>query len=265
MRKLFTVFAIVLFLAPLLGAKELTGFSVKAGGALLGLQASQENSFERLLYQSSYYGDEYLEMTETIAGGLGLGFAMELGYSINPSLEITANFGFGSKNLVADYYLNAPSRYYWRDFANDAVSTTAAFKATIIGLGVNFYPMTNGALSPYLGGGLAFFSASLQLAENVNYKDEYYYDHTIEITDVDFQEVTMSRVAPFFRGGFKAIINPTIGFYVEAAFYLAGTAEVQHPAKMDVPFYTSARKFEAPLVKVGLNTFALSGGLVLSF
>ncbi len=217
---------------------EPTGMATRGGGGMGlairpnlrigGMFASLQPGYD-WEYSFLYYGEDFV-IRDSVANGSGFGFDAEFGLFVIPYVEITAGFGMASKGLTGTYGLDVPNAYLWNDIATDTVTQTVNYKANFLSFGLNFYPMPDGRISPFLGLGGCSVSATMDLMEDITYTDTYTfpsYRHSIRINEVMISNEKLSKFGFYFRGGVKFLISPMFYVFAQGKFIMA-KVEVEH-------------------------------------
>ncbi|OGD24211.1 MAG: hypothetical protein A2Y56_05980 [Candidatus Aminicenantes bacterium RBG_13_63_10] len=219
------------------------GPGIHPGLRLGGMLASLKPGYD---WEHSFiYADEDLFFRESVANGTAFGFDAEFGVFVIPFLEITTGFSMASKGLTGTYEFEVPSIFYYNDYAKASTTETVNYKATYISFGLNFHPLPNGRISPYIGLGGCAVKATMDLWDEWQITDIYSSaeEHDVEINKNELSTEKLSKFGFYFQGGVKFMINRM--FYVFGQLkYVLAKAEKDHLMSR---YYPSAEKLRINL------------------
>jgi outer membrane protein W len=113
---------------------------------------------------------------------------------------------------------------YAEKFANSKISEM------MFNLGVNYYPLKNGRLQPFLGAGICYISAKMELLDDIFFVETFYLNktHDIEITEVKLSGKTIDTLGFYGKAGIDVAIFEALSVFAEGR-YLIAKKEVVHP------------------------------------
>lgn len=216
---------------------------------------------------SAPYLGEQLTIYDTMKKAESIGFSASLGYFMLPNLELVGGVGVTSKELSGIAGLDLPNMYYYNDIAHAEVAANRKTSQTILGFGLNYHLLSSGSFRPYMGTGVSYILAKVNLLKNFDYTDLYtsYYlwgvwigaDRLgLTIQNPEFEEVSLNKLGFHINGGVNINLGPSIAVYLEGK-YIFAKATTPHPIS------TAAGKSED--IEIDLGGAALNFGLKLFF
>jgi opacity protein-like surface antigen len=205
--------------------------SLRMGG-MYGSMAGYDYSF------SVTYYNEPLSFSESIAKTSAPGFHFELGVVLMKFFELTAGLNSYSKNMQGTYNLGLPNMYIYNDIVFDDETAEPSRKMTALDLGVNFHPLQRGPIRPYLGGGVSFVTAKVDLLEDIRYRETIYsdYSHTMTITEIQLVNKSVKKTGFYIRGGLYINVFGPVFVFAEGKYLIAKT-DVLHPLTSSLSGY----------------------------
>lgn len=199
-------------------------FNLGAGGLVNFIEGYDwEYSFSYLDEQASY--------TDSAEKSMGIGFDLGFGIFVMPNIEITGGLNYlFPKSRTTTYVIDLPSEYFYNDNAQGDTEADTKYSAIILNFGLNFHPVTEGSIRPYLGAGISYIMAKMELMDDLWYIDHYDgLDHTyIEITEVELTEESLSKLGFNIRAGANLEIADNIFIFGEARYIIAKKT-IPHP------------------------------------
>ena len=232
--------------------KQAMTFNIGLGGLFHLIQAGYDYEYTFIAYE------EQAKISDSLENASGIGFDLGLGFFAIPSVEITAGINYVSKSLAGTYGFDLPNMFIWNDIAHSEATADAKFTAMIFNFGFNFHFMTEGSVRPYAGGGISYVNAKMDLVEDMMYRETFYSDwsHTIEITEVQFTEESISKLGFNIKVGANFAISDNIFIFGEGRYIIA---------KKEIPHPLTSQVFEDEVIDIDLGGASFILGVKLGF
>lgn len=219
-------------------------FSLNVGG----MMSSISQGYDFLLDD---FGGNDAEWTEAVAN-IGGKFGFDIGVSIfypASQLEIYVSGNTYGGTALGDYRLSVPAIWEYPASAHTLTEVESDFKATVLNIGVAFYPTVNGKIKPYLGVGLSNVTGKMDLLNKISveeYLEDIYYetwdgwnynwwyerDYNVAVTGVGFTEDSETVWGFHAKAGVNFEVAKNISIFIEGR-YLSAKVEFERP---DVDF-----------------------------
>jgi opacity protein-like surface antigen len=205
-------------------AAKATKISLRLAAMYYLIQAGYDYNY------SFFYRNEISTIYDSAENANAVGFDVGIGVFATPNIEITGSVAYYSKSLTGNFGWSVPNPYFYGYYASDEIATSPSLKETILGIGINFYPVTDGVIQPYLGVGACYILGSMDLVEDAVYTETILPDstHSIEINSVQFEETKINNVGISATAGVNCIITKNVTLFAEGNYYIA-SSDVLHP------------------------------------
>jgi opacity protein-like surface antigen len=159
-----------------------------------------------------------------------LGFQVGLGFHVLKNIEIDLGFNYLSKTLEGFYAMDFPNWQKLDNIAYGEKTVDSKISEMMFNLGVNYYPLITGRLQPFLGAGISYISAKMELLDVIFFIEKFFLDktHEIEITDVKLSGKTVDTLGFYGKAGVDVEVSEALSIFGEGR-YLAAKKEVAHP------------------------------------
>ncbi len=141
-----------------------------------------------------------------------------------PKLELTADVVILSMNAWNEFVINVPSPFRSNNSSEDDSGQDTHFKETAFLLGINYFPVIDGKLSPSFGLGGVYASGKFDMAEDYSYSeiiDEGQQNHTVNITSINYQEKNLSMFGFFVRAALDYRILKDLDLFIGVNYIYA--------------------------------------------
>jgi opacity protein-like surface antigen len=204
-------------------------FNIGAGGLLHMIEAGYDWEYTFMIYS------EEAAITDSAENATGFGFDAGFGVFPMPNIEIIGGLSYVSSSLDAIYGFDLPNMFLWDDIAHAETQEEAKYSALMLHLGFNFHPVIEGSVRPYLGGGISYITAKLDMMQDMVYQETFYSDwtHTIEITEVEWVQETLNKLGFNVRAGANFQVANNIYIYGEGRYIIAKTT-IPHPLLVEI-------------------------------
>jgi opacity protein-like surface antigen len=159
-----------------------------------------------------------------------LGFQVGLGFHVLKNIEIDLGFNYLSKTLEAFYAMDFPNWQKLDNIAYAEKTVDSKISEMMFNLGVNYYPLITGRLQPFLGAGISYISAKMELLDDIFFIEKFFLDktHEIEITEVKLSGKTVDTLGFYGKAGVDVEVSEALSIFGEGR-YLVAKKEVAHP------------------------------------
>ena len=205
------------------------------------------------------YPPEYGRGNDTVGKSpiFGPDFGIGLSYkNVTLTLSVIPFLG----NFKGTYNLSTPSMWFYNNIAADSIVAPSKISGISLLADLKYTIPLGRAFQIYLGGGVRFFSADLELPNNIIFMEYYvrgpdysYGVHTLDITKIDFAPVPLKVLGWSALGGTEFTPASHFWIFLEAR-YQTGKKDVTHP------YYSSLDTTAAP-VHLDLSGVAFSFGI----
>jgi hypothetical protein len=209
-------------------------FNIMAAGMFFMTQEMSDHEY-------SFYWparDEDFRIFDYYESSIGIGFGGGLGIFITPNIELTGSFIYFSKSSWGEIGIDVPNEWFYDSYASDIAETEPNVKKMIFSGGINIHPLTSGPLDIYIGGGGSYIKATVDLLYDARYEESPWppilnTQHTVEITEVFFEETDVSTFGFHGRAGININFGSNISFFGEGRYILAKAKDVEFPFNPD--------------------------------
>lgn len=207
-------------------------FNIMAAGMFFMTQEISDHQYSFL------YRSEDFWIFDKYESSSGIGFGGGLGIFITPNIELTGSFIYYSKPSWGELGIEVPHEFDWDSYATDIIETEPNVKKMIFSGGINIHPLTSGPLDIYIGGGGSYIKATVDLLYDARYEESPWppilnTQHTVEITEVFFEETDVSTFGFHGRAGININFGSNVSFFGEGRYILAKAKDVEFPFNPD--------------------------------
>jgi len=191
-------------------------------------------TFDKDVYWHEYgfpFRNETFAVKDYLQGEESLGVTGGVGLFVFPKIEITGDVVILSKNAWNEFVIKVPSPFRINNSSEDDSGQDTKFKEMIFLLGINYFPVIDGKLSPSFGLGGVYASGKFDMAEDYSYSetiDEGQQNHTVHVTSINYQEKNLSMFGFFVRAGLDYRVLKDLGFFIGASYIYAQKA-IEYP------------------------------------
>ena len=159
-----------------------------------------------------------------------LGFQLGVGFHVLKNIEIDMGFNYLSKTLENFYAMDFPNWQKLDDIAYAEKFANSKISEMMFNLGVNYYPLKNGRLQPFLGAGISYISAKMELLDDIFFVETFFLNktHEIEITEVKLSGKTIDTLGFYGKAGIDVAVIEALSVFAEGRYMIA-KKEVEHP------------------------------------
>jgi hypothetical protein len=198
-------------------------------------------------------GQDRLDRGQIMGLDLGVGLAYK---NISLALSVVPFSG----NFNGNYSLSIPSMWFYDLIAAGSIKAASKFSGTSFGADLRYTLPLGRALHVYVGGGVRFFAAQLELPQDIVFMEYFYRSpdfsygvHTLTITEVKFTPVSVQALGGTAVGGVE--FTPASHDWIFAEMrYQTGKKDVPHP-------YYSRLDSTVPPVHLDFSGLAVSLGI----
>lgn len=207
-------------------------FNLMGAGMFFMTQEIADHQYSFLYRSEDFWVFDYYESSS------GIGFGGGLGIFITPNIELTGSFLYYSKPSWGELGIEVPHEWDWDSYASDTVETEPNVKKMIFSGGINLHLLTSGPLDIYIGGGGSYIKATVDLLYDANYDETPWppvplTPHTVEITEVFFEETDVSTFGFHGRAGININFGANVSFFGEGRYIMAKAKDVEYPLDPD--------------------------------
>jgi outer membrane protein W len=213
--------------------------------------------FNQMGYDAAYVWPIYNEdgeIRESAYNQNAFGFQLGLGFYILKNIEVEVGFHYVAKTLEGFYALSFPNQKKYYDIAYAEKTANPKISEMMFNLGLNYHFLKEGRLRPYLGAGMSYVNAKMDVVEDIEFNETFFADntHSIEITNVLFTGKTMNMLGFYGKAGIDFDVSGVISIFGEGQYLLA---------KQDVPLPLATKISGTEVLLEGIN---LGGASVLA-
>ena len=200
-------------------------------------------------YAAGYLkGNDNVSKINIYAPDLGIGLSYK-------NISISFSFCPFSGTFTGTYDLSIPNKYFdffYEENAEDSRDADSKLSGTSIGVNLRYSIPVGPVVQVYLGTGLNILSAKMSLMKDILYR-EYYFDHSIQITEVQFSSVNVNATGFNAFGGVEFMPVSSLYIFLEGR-YQSAKKDVPHPLYSQFP--------DSPVpIKIDFSGFILSFGI----
>ena len=197
---------------------------ISLGGLLHFVQLGYDYRYPWHIY------DEDGAIYDSLHNKNAFGFRLGLGYFVLENIEVDVGFYYLSKALDGLYAMDFPNKQKYFNIVHAEASASPKLSEMMFNLGANFHFLKEGRLKPYLGGGMSYINAKIDMLEDIEFNETFYTDltHTIEITRVVFTGKTVNTLGFYGKAGVDFDMSSALSIFGEGK-YLMAKKDVPHP------------------------------------
>jgi len=204
--------------------EPLPKFFISLSGMYSSVQAGYDYEYKFL----DYWGTP-ATIYDSIENSSAVGFNIGFGFFVIPNIEITAGADLCFTSLSGKYGYDLQNWHPPYDIAYDEVLTDAKFTEIIFNFGANFHPITTGVIRPYVGGGISYIMAKMDLLDTFN-RDWGWdiYGFWVDLYDVLTTKESINKLGFNVKAGINFAVSRNIFIFSEGRYIIAKTTVVHH-------------------------------------
>jgi len=199
--------------------------------------------------------EERLIITNIYETSPAFGVNLGAGVFINTAFEVTANIDlFFSQTDPGKLRIDVPNPNIFYDHKSDESKTDLSPRKTRIGFGINFHPIMDGMIRPYIGAGGNYIHSKIDLVTGFSWTLTEYQDgrHSVELTNFKYEETSFSKFGFNLGAGINLEVTDNMVIFGEGNYAIA-KADIMYPL------------YESDRLEVNLGGFVFYTGVKFLF
>lgn len=195
-----------------------------------------------------------MDLGESFSDDNAFGFNLGLAIFLTKNIEVAWSVNYLSNNLRKEYYISDMTGYMERVYGEK--SGESKITELMFCFGLNYYLLSSGKIRPYLGAGIIYINANMNLVKDIRYS---IIGRSIRIDEVYQEKTNIPKLGSCLKFGGDLLIGNIVAVFIEGKYILA-EKKILHP------FSSKHEEFIPPqYVNIDLGGFSLYTGVKFIF